>query len=1023
MESDEDGNNNYTINFDPDLDANIKKFEEYLQMVVDKGIINIRDMNIEELTAVHNMLAALRKAVNDVNKAYSNRLTQAITEIAEGSIAEISAKRDRPNLDDGIKKVVGLLDNYANFQMLDSRSFFYNMGDSSFKIHQALRDGLDIRTQKLQEAQAFFKDALSSFTKKEIKEIIEEAYDFDVTGGKLHMTKAQIMSLYELNKREQGKEHIYKGGIRPTNTKNKRNPKPIMVNQEDVLRIVSTLSNEEIKLADSIQKFLAKNCAAWGNEVTMDMYGYKKFVEEFYFPITSFDAQVNTNDNNASNGADKASMFTILNYGMTKALTPNANNAIDISNIFDVATKHIVEMSNYAGYAKPLSDAMRWFNYRNRSTGESVKGSMYAKYENKGKQYFVELIKDINNQKATGDYGGELTSMLVSGAKTASIAANLSVVVQQPTAYVRASAVLNPDILMKGALVAITHMKKSMAEVKQYCPIAYWKSQGYFDTSLGKNINETITGIKSKKDAVVEASMSLAGLMDDVTWAAIWESTKKWVQENHPDIAVDSQAFFDIASEKFRDVVDQTQVVDTVLHRPMILRSKNALVKMSMAFMSEPLKSANLVRNAALDIRNKKPGAKHKFVRALASSVLANLAAAATKAIIMALRDTGDDDWLTKWLKSFLDDAKNSLNPLNIFPVIKDIISMLNGFDVERMDMTAVAGIVDFAQKVFDYAQKDKLDDLFNLNTVYTLTRYLSQLTGVPVYNVLRDVDAFIDIFGDPIFRKPNTSTSTRVQKLYDAAMANDTEAFNNVYNTLKSEGKTQKEIESSLKSKIIDDSRGNAMFNELVDKAAKERINGNISESVRIVKELASTTALSADFWKACVNARINKLNGRSEDREELISTGISRELVDTMTDDEVKEALKSYQTESTSHTSDSLTEDTGTVSMYTANDLVKSIEDGDYNEYSEMYQDMLEVKVTNLLMKAEQENKELTVDEAEEEARKSIKSSMTDGLKKLIKSLYNSDKAKYRELKKWLMKNLDYSSKTIEGWLTEKE
>ena len=422
-------------------------------------------------------------------------------------------------------------------------------------------------------------------------------------------------------------------------------------------------------------------------------------------------------------------------------------------------------------------------------------------------------------------------------------------------------------------------------------------------------------------------------------------------------------------------------------------------------------------------MRYKKPGAKHKFVRALASSVLANLAAAATKAIIMALRDTGDDDWLTKWLNSFLDDAKNSLNPLNIFPVIKDIISMLNGFDVERMDMTAVAGIVDFAKKVFDYAQKDKLDDLFNLNTVYTLTRYLSQLTGVPVYNVLRDVDAFIDIFGDPIFRKPNKSTSTRVQKLYDAAMANDTQAFNNVYNTLKSEGKTQKEIESSLKSKIIDDSRGNSMFNELVDKAAKERINGNISESVRIVKELADTTALSADFWKACVNARINKLNGRSEDREELISTGISRELVDTMSDDEVKEALKSYQTESISNTSDSLTEDTGTVSMYTANDLVKSIEDGDYNEYSEMYQDMLEVKVTNLLMKAEQENKELTVDEAEEKARKSIKSSMTDGLKKLIKSLYNSDKAKYRELKKWLMKNLDYSSKTIDSWLTEKE
>ena len=62
-------------------------------------------------------------------------------------------------------------------------------------------------------------------------------------------------------------------------------------------------------------------------------------------------------------------------------------------------------------------------------------------------------------------------------------------------------------------------------------------------------------------------------------------------------------------------------------------------------------------------------------------------------------------------------------------------------------------------------------------------------------------------------------------------------------------------------------------------------------------------------------------------------------------------------------------------------------------------------------------------SVDEAEEKARKSIKSSLTDDLKKLAKSLYNSDKAKYKEFKKWLMKNLDYSSKTIDGWLTAKE
>lgn len=126
-----------------------------------------------------------------------------------------------------------------------------------------------------------------------------------------------------------------------------------------------------------------------------------------------------------------------------------------------------------------------------------------------------------------------------------------------------------------------------------------------FETNMSKSMDEIITGRSTAKDKIVEMAMKPAGLADDVTWGAIWEATKLWTKKYHPEVKVNSEEFYSITKEKFDDVVDQTQVVDSVLHRPMILRSKNALVKMDMSFMAEPLKSANLLRNAIVDVKTK----------------------------------------------------------------------------------------------------------------------------------------------------------------------------------------------------------------------------------------------------------------------------------------------------------------------------------------------------------------------------------------------------------------------------------
>ena len=1020
--SKDDGTNSEQLyNFDPDLASNIEKLKEYYKNYAQSGTKAVSDMNVEELRALQDTLKALRYAVKTADKALSANITQRITELAESSISEMATDKTRnPFNKNKAMEAVGALDTYINSQMLDARSYYRGMGDSATEIYKAFRSGLNTYISHIHEIQDYFAKVRKEcgLSEKQFKRLSTEYVTYEVSHGKITMSKAQLMSLYCLSKREQALEHIYKGGIRPTDLKGKRQVRPTFVSPKEVAELCKNLNSTELAMANKLQQFMATTCAKWGNEVSMAMYGYAKFTEKNYFPIKSSDTKLRTNDQNL--GGDTG-LYSVLNYGMTKSLVKNANNSIDIGDIFDVTRQHVEEMSSYSAYAGAVADGMRWFNYNNRETGESIKQSMLNKFGTNGSKYFIELVRDINRNKPTGNYGGEISSILTSAQKAAAIAGNLSVVIQQPTAIARACTELTPDLIAKGIAKATSHPIKSAEEAQTHSEIAWWKSQGFFETNMGKSMDEIITGRSTAKDKLVELTMKPAGIVDDITWGAIWEASKLWTKKFHSEVEIGSDEFFNITKEKFDDVVDQTQVVDSVLHRPMILRSKNALVKMDMSFMAEPLKSANLLRNAIVDVKNKKPNATKRLIRVYASCVMANVLAAAAKAIVMAFRDTGDDDWLEKWLESFTGDLLSTLNPVSIIPFVKDIFTLLDGYDVERMDMSAISGLIKFGQQMVVSAQNGTLDTSLNLQSVYKLTRYLSQLTGVPVYNVLREVDTIVDIFGEPIFRASQATPDTeRYEALYNAVMKNDEAEMQNEYDRL---GKTQKEIEQRLKSKIIDDSKGNKMFNEDVDKAAKARINGDVKTAVEIVRNLADTTSLSKDFWTASVNARANKISKAQENRTRLIEAGISKLTVDNMSDTEVNEALKSYETEADTSTASDLNEDTNTESLYTADDLVKAMQNNNESDYNTAYDDMVSAKAVSLIMQAEADNKELTADEAEEKAKNSVKSAVTKVLKPLMRELYKSDKKKFNEMKKKIIKKFGYSFKQISKWLTSDE
>ena len=338
-----------------------------------------------------------------------------------------------------------------------------------------------------------------------------------------------------------------------------------------------------------MQKYMAEECSALGNETSMKLYGYKKFTDETYYPWTVDKDTVATN-----NTSENIPMFTgIERSGFTKQLKEGANNPLVIRDIFDVFTDHVSQMAAYHGYAASVKDTLRWMNYREKSEKNGFVNWITNKNainvltgSRQGVGYVRNLLLDIN-QANKSQYIGNFTDTLIGNYKAAAVGANLRVVAQQPTAYFRALNMIDPKYLMSvNPATAVKNIQKSQDE----CPISWWKSKGYYETNLGQPIKEIVTGIATKSEAVKDKMMAPAGWADDVTWGFLYTAVEKEQRALLKGKKVSAEEFRKAVNDRFDDMVDNTQVVDSVLHRSQYMRSTDRLNKIQTAFMAEPTK-------------------------------------------------------------------------------------------------------------------------------------------------------------------------------------------------------------------------------------------------------------------------------------------------------------------------------------------------------------------------------------------------------------------------------------------------
>ena len=792
----------------------------------------LADMSVAQLQTVWQVVKAVEHSVNTAGKILSKAKYARTADWAQAISIGTSSRRAKSSL----------TRNHALIDLETPYTFFSHYGEAGKAAYRMLRDAQDQQQLMVDHVAEEVRKIVDPKTVKKLETTTQTF--ITERGEKLTLSTAQAMELYELVKRKQAHDHLLKGGVVQPEIKTsqiRRGTDSIRLTEGDLVNITGTLTPEQVKIADGLQGLTTGVLADYGNKASMEAYGYKKFTESDYWPIKSAKEGLHSNIEKGGNNTR-----SIKNIGMAKTTMPHASNALDLAGIFTTFANHASDMTDYASWLCTMEDINRLFNYQFRDeegnpTGKTIKGLLDRVGGPGSQKYWHNLMEDIQNGiNAPGDSPmWDIAGKTIGSFKGAAVGANIRVVIQQPTAFFRAAAVLDPQDMARGLARGVTRgngWKKAL----QYSPIAMRKDAGGFDISSPYQMTETLFDNRTNVRKLNDVLSAPAGAADAVTWGKLWNACEWATAREHQGLTKGSEAFYQQTAKLFAEVIDQTQVVDGVLQRSNIMRSSNAVVKQATSFMGEPIMSLNLLMRTYDQVRyeqnSQKRGKAIKTMgRAATALVVTNVVNALAQSLIDAMRDddadkkywerfraaftgiSGDEEtpWEKAWNAIMEGNVGSNMNPLGQIPFVKDALSIMQGYDVSRTEMEIVSDLIQAGQTAIQSA-----DGQGKRTRAYALKGLLAagaKMFGIPASNLTRDMwglarSAAVETGNIPlqyemekaIYNISNTGNKNRYYTiLYGALEQGDMDTYQHIRDDLmNSMGVDGASIDSAMRSR-----------------------------------------------------------------------------------------------------------------------------------------------------------------------------------------------------------------------------
>lgn len=558
---------------------------------------NIGDMTKDDVDLLNNSISHAVKLMQLKNKLIFKKkyrdLNDAVTEAVDNikqkkeidTDSEVISTKEQAK-EAGILKRIFTTESYnaeLTSEILD--------GKEKGIIKQVVYDGIDEgygETLKFrQEADDYFKKELkgidttrwSEYFNVDPSEKNVDYVDIKLPSGKsMTMTKGERIAFYLSSKNYKNLKHLLNGGF----SFKKRLFKINKMTSEDLQAVVSSMTADEIKVAEAIGNYFNAVQKSKINEVSVDLDGFEVATEDNYFPI---DVNYLDRRRDPLKLTKKFSHSTLEGMGPLKERA-NTNNAIVIDDAFATVYKSIKQISAYYGLAKPLRNAKMVLNDKNFQTEVSKRhGSHYM-------DALKNYLRDVEDSSHDLSRIERLTLDLINKIDVAVLSVNPFVMLKQPISLMAATTEIDIKYFPK-------NIKPESTEV-----MSKWHPQlrdrfegGNISREIGE-VNQTgeIRNFWTHAPTVSQKLMSGIRNFDYQAIGRIW----KWVENEtnalHPNLKGDEKMKH-IANRTW-EVVRKTQPTFAMKDRSGIGRERGAFIRLLTKYSSQRNKNYMMLRRS-----------------------------------------------------------------------------------------------------------------------------------------------------------------------------------------------------------------------------------------------------------------------------------------------------------------------------------------------------------------------------------------------------------------------------------------
>ena len=968
----------------------IKNYIEQLQTMI--GDRNANQLTLDELKMVDDLVRTTVQVCNNVNKIFYSERNKTI----EQSVSKVEEELKQVNAKHKIDK--GIIDSIKYGSMKPEYFFEYLGSDELLKLYHDVRKGEDTWAVTIDNSKNYADDVREKYDWKSWDR--KKRYDITTSlGDKLNLNLEQLMAIYAMSNRKQTLNHIIHGGIvvtdKPKSAIQTLKDKSSKWNDSlthrlsysDISKIRSMLSDEQRNYVRDMVKYLSTDMAEKGNEISRRLYDVELFKEENYYPART-----------AKNYMHRSSMETIgakkiINSGFTNAIVEKAKNPLLLEEFDNVWASHVDEMASYNAFALPLENFDRVYNYHSSNGDEfsSIRTLVENAYGKKATGYISDLLEDLNGG-VVHEAGSDIVDKLTSIFKKNAVFASASVAIQQPSAIGRALSIIDTKYFAK-----TTFTKRSYDEIKKYAPVAIIKEMGYFDTNMAQSTVDYLNNVDYKGKEKIAAFFKdgafrdevfgyTASKADEITWSHIWNACKAETKDKYPDLSTEES--LQKAGERFTEVIVKTQVYDSVFSRSALMRSKNGAVKMATAFMAEPTTSLNMLFNATVQAKRGK-FSKKKATRIVASLVIASVINALLQSIVTAARNDDDDKtYAEKYIAELIPNFIDNANPVNQIAFLKDAISVFQGYDVTRADMSVFSDLYNSIHNL-------NSDNLTYTQKIESLAGSIGAFFGLPIKNVIRDINSVENVIKgakngnsfNPSMAKEATQSEIKEALISDDVLAvfgldlfPEKDKQQMIYEAIKDGNKEMyKRIADNVSDPDNYIKKGLIENDERVATAGLAYLDGDIGTAINTAKELESDGFDYEIAYKAIksYSSEIQKAAGYKADSDEKKYKQSLETLISSGTDKEtVEKAIDTVEIDEEQDSKDS--------KLYNKTDLINALNSGDKSILKTVIDGNIATDISNGKTKTE--------------AEKSIKSSLKSAFKEEYLAADNSKRSQIK-------------------------